>query len=66
MMLDDAIEVAKACDVMPRYKLADAISVIYSAYVKQGIELARFRRVPLFCRACGERLIDGICGRCGN
>ncbi|MEQ1580876.1 MAG: hypothetical protein ABL964_09815 [Steroidobacteraceae bacterium] len=66
MMLEDAILVAKACDAMPRYKLADAISVLYADYVKQGAELARYKRVPLFCRACGNRLIDGLCGRCGN
>lgn len=66
MMLEDAIEVAKACDVMPRYKLADAIAVLYADYVKQSAELAHFKRARLFCRACGNRLIDGLCGRCGN
>lgn len=66
MMLADAIEVAKACDVMPRYKLADAIAVLYADYVLKDAELKRLRRIPLFCRACGNRLIDGLCGRCGN
>ena len=66
MMLEDAIVVAKACDVMPRYKLADAIAVLYADWVRQDAELRHFKRQRLFCRACGERLIDGICGRCGN
>jgi len=60
-----ALEIIKFPQDYPRAELIEAARFVAEDYVEVKAELARMKRVPLFCRACATRLIDGICGRCG-